>query len=266
MPLAALVPGRPALLHFGLFAVLLAIESVCPRHVVPGGRWPHVRRHLGLNALNLVLYAMFSGLALTLDELRLRQPFGLFMWLQLPSLVQLGLGLLLLDLCDYSFHRLEHAVGFLWRFHRVHHSDPGLDVTTSLRTHPVSLSLSWIYMQAGLWLLGAPQALLVLYFGIGAFVSHWQHANVELLAWRHERIVAFLVNTPRVHRRHHSRRPGDADGNFSDVLSLWDRLFGTYRGPAQSDVRFGVEGLDGPEQQDLLALLRSPEYQNIKSA
>jgi sterol desaturase/sphingolipid hydroxylase (fatty acid hydroxylase superfamily) len=201
MPLAALLPDRPALLHFGLFAVLLAIESVQPRHVVPGGRWPHVRRHLGLNALNLVLYAMFSGLALTLDELRLRHSFGLFMWLPLPSLAQLGLGLLLLDLCDYSFHRLEHAVGFLWRFHRVHHSDPGLDVTTSLRTHPVSLSLSWIYMQAGLCLLGAPQALLVLYFGIGAFVSHWQHANVELLAWRHERIVAFLVNTPRVHRR-----------------------------------------------------------------
>lgn len=260
MRLADFLPGCHAVLHFGLFAALLLIETAAPRRPIPGGRTRHVLRHFALNALNLLLYGGFAWLAARIGIWQQRHPFGLLHWLSLPSLIAVPLGLFLLDLCDYTFHRLEHHVPLLWRLHRVHHTDPGLDVTTSLRTHPLALLCSWLFMQAGLCLLGGPQWLLVLYFGIGAFVSHWQHANVELLSWRSERVLAWFINTPRVHRRHHSRAAGDAGCNFSDVLSLWDRLLGTYRGPAEDSVRFGVEGYDAPSQQGLSALLQSPRY------
>ena len=147
---------------------------------------------------------------------------------------------------------------WLWRFHRVHHTDRSPDATTSLRTHPVALVCLSLFMEGGSILIGTPLSVLLLYSGIAAAVSHWQHANVELHSPRTERVLSLLVNPPRVHRRHHSREPGDAHSNFSDVLSIWDRLFGTYRGPSSAPVQFGVSGHDDPPAQTLLGMLRSP--------
>lgn len=248
----------PALFHFSAFFALLLLETWRPRQAIPEGRLRHLGRHLWLDVLNLPIYALLGALAERIDGLCQQHRIGLLHQLPLPFWAQLALGLVLLDLCDYWFHRLEHRLPWLWRFHRLHHTDRSPDATTSLRTHPVALVCLSLFMEASSILIGTPLSVLLLYSGIAAAVSHWQHANVELHSPRSERLLALLVNPPRVHRRHHSRAPGDADCNFSDVLSIWDRLFGTHRGPAPAHVQFGVSGHDAPDAQTLLGMLRSP--------
>jgi len=253
-----LLQRLPAIFHFGAFFALLALETWRPRQPIPVGRLRHIGRHLSLDALNLPIYALLGLLAERIDVLCQQHRIGLLYQLPLPFWAQLTLGLVLLDLCDYWFHRLEHLLPWLWRFHRVHHTDRSPDATTSLRTHPVALVCLSLFMEGGSILIGTPLSVLLLYSGIAAAVSHWQHANVELHSPRTERVLSLLVNPPRVHRRHHSREPGDAHSNFSDVLSIWDRLFGTYRGPSSAPVQFGVSGHDDPPAQTLLGMLRSP--------
>ncbi len=136
-------------------------------------------------------------------------------------------GFLLLDLLRYAIHRFEHAVPLFWRFHALHHSDPDVDVTTSVRHHPIEYLFSSAVYWFAVIFLDIP-AVAVLSHGLAVFgMAAVQHGNIRLP----ERLEGWLqpmLVTVDMHRIHHSVALAEANSNYGAVLSVWDRLFGTF--------------------------------------
>ncbi len=167
---------------------------------------------------------------------------GLLHLLATPTWVAVAVTLPALDLVSYGWHRANHRIPALWRFHRVHHSDPTFTATTALRFHPGELVLSLPLRLAAVVLLGAPP-LGVLAFEVAFTLANLvEHSDLRL-PLRLERWLAFALVTPALHRRHHSIVRAELDTNFGTIFSLWDRALRSY-GESSSAQRF-VAGLPG---------------------
>lgn len=189
-----------------------------------------------------------------------RRGGGLFGALDGPGIVELGLAVLLLDLAIYWQHRLLHRVPWLWPLHRVHHSDVAVDASTGLRFHPLEIAGSMALKLALVALLG-PAPLAVMLFELWLSVgSLFTHANIALPA-RAERLLRGAIVTPAMHRIHHSVRREETDSNYGFNLSLWDRLFDSYRAaPADPErtMALGLSRWREPAALQLRALLWQP--------
>ena len=145
-----------------------------------------------------------------------------------PDVVAFTVSWLALDLVAYVEHRLKHRIPLLWRIHRLHHSDPDVDVTTTLRFHPFEVLLRTAVRGVVATAIGMPPIAAVAYSLLMAAVSVPSHANIRQPGsiWR---TLGLIVITPDFHRTHHSIDRDDCNSNFGLLLSCWDRLFGTYR-------------------------------------
>lgn len=175
----------------------------------------------------------------------IRSALGAEAWGLLPALgiapvAAAVLGVLLLDASFYLWHRANHRLTFLWRFHQVHHSDPDLDVTTALRFHFGEVLLSTMLRIAQLLLLGVPAAAFLIYAGAFQAAVLFHHSNLRLPA-RLDRALSWLIVTPRLHGVHHSQLPTETNSNYSVLTSIWDRLGGSLRHTADDHaVRIGL--------------------------
>ena len=206
--------------------------------------------------LRLAFPVLAVGLALQFEA----QGFGLLPRLGLPFWLDCLLAVVLLDLAIYWQHRWMHVVPLLWRLHRLHHSDTGFDVTTGLRFHPFEMALSMAYKLALLAALGAP-ALAVLVFelllSVGALFTHADFALPPAL----DRRLRWLLVTPSMHRIHHSTWQSETDSNYGFHLSIWDRLFGSYRAQPrapEASMPIGLEYFRSTREQTLYSLLLQP--------
>jgi sterol desaturase/sphingolipid hydroxylase (fatty acid hydroxylase superfamily) len=226
--------------------------------------FPALRRRLGnigVWLLNLVLAAFFLPPPHTIRPL-LAPIFGIGLpaWPIANTLLSFVSGFLVLDLLIYGVHRWMHAVPFLWRFHALHHSDPDVDVTTSVRQHPGEYML----VSAAYWIavivLGIP-AIVVLTHGLSVFAAAAiTHGNIRLPEWL-ERALQPVVITVDLHVIHHSVVYEEANANFGAVLSIWDRIFGTYRRlprAQQERIVFGVRELPRRDGLKPSAMLLTP--------
>ena len=218
-------------IFLALFALFAGLEAWVPRRVrnlSRGRRWP---TNLAITVLNTVA---LRGLAVLLPLLAIgaaldakAQGWGLFNQLDLPGWMELLLAVLILDLAIWVQHLVTHKVPLFWRFHRVHHADRDMDVTTGFRFHPVEI-LASMGLKIGLVYLLGPSALAVLVFEILlSGTALFNHANLAL-PLPLDRVLRLVLVTPDMHRVHHSNRREEHDSNFGFALSLWDRLFGTY--------------------------------------
>jgi sterol desaturase/sphingolipid hydroxylase (fatty acid hydroxylase superfamily) len=151
-----------------------------------------------------------------------------------------------LDLAIYFQHVLFHAVPGLWRLHRMHHTDLEFDVSTGLRFHPIEILLSMLIKFAVIAALGAPALAVLVFEVLLNATSMFNHANVRIPP-RIDRVLRWLVVTPDMHRVHHSKIVRETNSNYGFNLSVWDRIFGTYRDqPAlgHARMRIGVSGLE----------------------
>ena len=146
----------------------------------------------------------------------------------MPLWVQLVVGVPALDALSYALHRAFHASPILWRFHALHHSDPELDVSTTVRHHPGEALLMGFAVGILAGAVGLSPFVIGLYASLNLVVQFFAHANVGLPT-RLANTLAWLVVTPVLHRVHHSRHPADVATNYGLVFSVWDRLLGTYR-------------------------------------
>jgi sterol desaturase/sphingolipid hydroxylase (fatty acid hydroxylase superfamily) len=127
-----------------------------------------------------------------------------------------------------------HFVPAFWRFHRVHHTDTEFDVTTGLRFHIGEILLSQAWKMIVVLALGAP-AIAVLAFEIALnATSMFSHSNLHL-GRAVDRWLRLVTVTPEMHRVHHSVIAKETDSNYGFNLSLWDRMFGTYRAASVGD-------------------------------
>jgi sterol desaturase/sphingolipid hydroxylase (fatty acid hydroxylase superfamily) len=239
----------------GAVAVL---EAVVPLHA--RGRWGrlHLGANLALTALAFASYALLGGaLVVVLAGLEARG-FGLLPWLALPPPLEVFAAVAALDFATWAAHVSMHARPGLWRFHRVHHSDPAVDVTTTLRQHPGETLVRFAFLFAAAAALGASPAAYAIYRAASALNGLLEHANLRVPP-RLDALLSLLVVTPHMHKVHHSRAPEETDTNYGNLFSLFDRLFSTFtpsrRGPG---VAYGLEGFDEPAEQTTLALLSLP--------
>lgn len=211
---------------------------------------------IGTAVLRFGLPVLAVALAVSIHD----RGAGLMGWLNAPVAFEIVTAVVLLDLAIYWQHRLFHRIPWLWRLHRVHHCDPGFDVTTGVRFHPLEIALS-MGIKLGLILALGPHPAAVLAFelvlSLGAL---WTHTDVALPA-RVDRRLRLLLVTPSMHRIHHSVRRQETDSNYGFHLSVWDRLFGSYtarpREP-ERDMRIGLDAFRRPDDQRLFALLLNP--------
>lgn len=218
-------------------------------------------RNLGLVLIDsLLLRLAFPLLAVALAVSVEARGGGLFGWLAWPAWLEFLLALLLLDLAIYWQHRLFHRIPLFWRLHRVHHSDLHFDVSTGVRFHPLEIAASMGIKLVLVALLG-PAALAVLVFelllSLGSLFTHSDFALPERL----DRRLRRLLVTPSMHRIHHSTWQPETDSNYGFHLSIWDRLFRSYRAtpraPEQS-MPIGLEQFRDPAEQTLWQLLLQP--------
>lgn len=153
--------------------------------------------------------------------------WGLLNIVNLPTWVTWIIAFVVLDFVIWGQHVVTHKVPFLWRIHRVHHSDHDLDATSAVRFHPVEIVLSIFVKALAVILLGAPVMLVVIFEAFVNGSALFNHANFKL-PLGFDRVLRLFLVTPDMHRVHHSVINVETDSNYGFALSIWDRLFGVY--------------------------------------
>lgn len=256
--------GHEAALRFGGFAFVLASLALAER-VWPlrGDARPAKRQlaNLGLVMIDtLLLRLAFPLLAVALAVQVDARGGGLFGAMNAPAWFEIVSAVLLLDLAIYWQHRLLHLIPLLWPLHRVHHSDTAFDVTTGVRFHPFEIALS-MAIKLGLIVALGPAALAVVIFELLlSTASLLTHADFAFPP-RVDRVLRAVIVTPSMHRIHHSVLREETDSNYGFNLSVWDRLFGSYRARPQQPERcmpIGLPPWRDPAELGLLSLLLQP--------
>lgn len=252
-------------LVFGLLGGLMLLEAAHPRTAL---RHPLRSRWLA-NGLVLLVDQLLLRLLVPLGAALLASQWqlGLLQLANLPAPLAVLLTIVALDLTLFACHRLAHQWPILWRIHRLHHSDPDVDVTTGWRFHPLEALLHAGSVTAMIVLLGSPPLAVALYLLLQTTISMLSHANVRLPA-RLDRGLRYVVITPDMHRIHHSVLAADHHSNFAIGLSLWDRLLGSYREQPEAGhdaTRFGLDGRPPKQALSITAMLADPFTRNTGS-
>jgi len=242
-----------------VMALAALLETAVP--LFAGRAWTRSRRaaNLGLTGIVFLLnWLLSSGAALVALVLAAR-PASLMANTGLPLAIQIAAGVVLLDFSTgYLAHRVMHIWPAMWRFHQIHHSDDFVDVTTTYRTHPVETVWRFLFAIVPVWVFGLPAPAVVIQRLLQATNGVLGHANIRL--WPPlDRVLSLFWVTPNVHKIHHSRRLTETNSNYGNVLTIYDRLLGTYTpSDAAPRVAYGLDDVDPARLASVPGLLSMP--------
>ncbi len=222
-------------------------------------RLRHGARNLAFGLFNAALLRLLflAGFA-TVTAWSADHDFGLLRKIERPPWVEILIVFVLFDLWMYLWHRANHTVPLLWRFHRMHHSDPEMDATSAVRFHTGEVVLSAIARLAIVPLLGMTLRHLAIYEMVFLPVILFHHSNVRLPRWADHGLLALIV-TPAMHRVHHSRERPETDSNYGSIFPYWDYLAGSFRLRADAHtIDLGLDGMDDPSWQSLSGMFATP--------
>jgi sterol desaturase/sphingolipid hydroxylase (fatty acid hydroxylase superfamily) len=248
----------------GAVALLEALVPLAARPALPAGR----RKTNLLMTIQALLFAYLLTSAVAVAALYLpAASVGLMERAGLPAAAQILFGLVALDFAyGYVAHRSMHVSPMLWKYHRVHHSDPFVDVTTSFRTHPVEIAWRHAWMFATVWALGVPAAAVALFRVLSAVNGILEHANIRVRS-AVDAAVSRVWVTPNMHKVHHSREQAETNSNYGNLFTLHDRAFGTFLPTERAfSVRYGLDDVDPAEIRSFGALLAMPWRTHISRA
>ncbi len=256
------VRGYQTLLTVGLFVLLTLWETIGPYIAFKARRAPralHAGRNILMAVINLTIQRLlFVGAWVWVTEWTTTSQFGLLNIFDLSTWGHAIGAILLFDFWTYWWHKWNHEVFFLWRFHQVHHTDTEMDVTTAYRFHFGEMSISSLLRIPLLAAFGAQLWELALFDLILFANVQFHHANIGVTKGL-DRILRIFIATPEMHKVHHSRDPKELNSNYTSLLSIWDRLFGSFKiNPNSEDIEFGVDGYRKPEDQKVTSLLACP--------
>ncbi len=249
MPLADYVTAIRLPAALTVLAVLVLWESVHPFFPLFGhgphavrDRVVHGAKNIAIGLANIALVRVgFLGVWIATMAWSREHGVGVLHWVPMPDATGWIVAILLLDGWTYAWHRFNHVVPFLWRFHRLHHSDRQMDATTASRFHLGEIVLSSIARVPLLALIGCSVEQFAVYEVALLAVVQFQHANVGLPDAL-DRLLRLFIVTPHLHKVHHSVVVTEQNTNFSSLFSWWDRLARTLRlSPDQRTIVFGVD-------------------------
>ncbi|MEO7120445.1 MAG: sterol desaturase family protein [Ginsengibacter sp.] len=165
---------------------------------------------------------------------------------------------IVLDFGEYIYHVIMHKIDRLWMFHAVHHSDPIVDVSTTLREHPCenlirnSFTIIWVFFSGALfWIFFARQLIQI----VSNLLVHMNYRLPDKV----DAVVGLVFITPNLHQVHHHFEKPYTDCNYGDVLSIWDRMFGTFCRLPYEKIVFGVDTyMDQKVNSRYLSLMKLP--------
>jgi sterol desaturase/sphingolipid hydroxylase (fatty acid hydroxylase superfamily) len=241
-----------------LFVVFYSLEQILETQFNFKKRGQHFFHSVLFQIVFLIGNLFWATFTVFSIEWLNQNEIGLFYLIQIPVWLKLVLGVAMIDLVTYLFHRLSHKVPVLWRFHRVHHSDTTMDSTTYFRSHPVEI-LFWFgssnILAAGIF--GLDLLTVGLYYLVATPFFILEHTNLRFPVWL-DKTLGFVITTPNLHKIHHEQDQYYTDSNFADVFILWDRLFGTYKYKPVEQIKFGLKEFDENKKQTFWYLFISP--------
>lgn len=232
--------------------LLFALEFVFPWHRGQRKLRPGLALDVFYVYFNTLLLWVLFGNAVTQTAV-LAFNHALSAWFGIENLVAIELtnmqmwaryALMLLfgDFIGYLGHWLLHRVGFLWEFHKIHHSSEVLDVWNAQRFH-VGEQMFWPFFNyVPMALIGFPTGEVFIAGLIMSLLSSFSHANIKLPLGP----LKYIINNPQLHVWHHAKSVDSRRNvNYGDSLCMWDWLFGTaYLPPERPGLKLGFEGVD----------------------
>ena len=225
-----------------VLASVFALQFLA-EHLYPQRRevndWKAERFNLAIGLLNVLLTFLPAGFFVQWLQFLQAHKLGLLHQFALPFYVQLGLTILVMDLWLYMWHRWNHYIPFLWRFHSFHHKDTKMNSTTALRFHIAELFLSYPGKAVVCFVFGISFLPLLIYETLFFMAVVIHHSNIRITK-KQDAVYRTLFASPLMHRIHHSIRFEETNSNFGALFSFWDRLFGSSTSNAKGDVIFGL--------------------------
>ncbi len=206
----------------------------------------------------LLLRFMFLPIMIWLTIKNEHLNFGLNYIYNLPVWIEAAITFLVADYTNYLWHKLNHKLPLLWRFHIVHHSDPDLDLSTATRFHFGELIGSVFFRGAFVFFSGATPLMVIVYEIIFEAANLFHHSNTRL-PLRVEKALNTIIVTPRMHGIHHSIYQNEADSNYAVIFSFWDRLHHTFNLRVPQDaITIGVPAYNDLDELTAVFLFKLP--------
>ena len=229
------------------FVILAVLESKAPKRKLSQKELRlSYRTNISLFIFNSTVLSLMSTAPLLMLAEHYSGP-GLLSYFPSPAW-RAFLSFLLLDLLLYVWHRASHNFDVLWMFHKVHHNDPCLNVSTAFRIHIVELFIITALKAAYIFTLGLDRATVLINEVIITFFVMLHHTNIS---FKGENLLGRMFIVLYLHRAHHSTERSEHDHNYGAVISLWDRLFGTL-----AELEPAKIGIKGDSQQTFIKLMR----------
>lgn len=246
------------LLLVGLLVLMYNLESFMPYLAKPANKRRHDLHNFGISFIAFAVNGLIGSGVVFIVLYTSEHQLGLFNQIVMPTAAETILGILLIDFGSYCLHNLQHKTPFLWRFHRVHHSDPNLNTSSVLRFHPVDVALTQgIFYCIWIPLLGISMASFVIYGCLALPLLVMQHSNIRFPNWL-EKYGRLVFSTPGWHKIHHSDEQRYTDSHYGDVFTLWDRIFGTHHAVQPEEISYGLKEFRSDEHHTVKGQLLMP--------
>lgn len=248
-----------SLLLVGGITLFWLLEGVIPLFTFNYKKWRHALPNLFFTMTTVLINFALAFLLLKTSDWTVVHQFGIINWLHLPFWLYIILGVLLLDFVGaYLAHYVEHKVKPLWMIHLVHHTDHNVDTTTANRHHPLESLIRFFFTLLGVFIVGTPIGIVMLYQSISLVLSQFNHANIKLPR-KADEVLSWILVSPDMHKVHHHYVLPYTDSNYGNIFSIWDRIFGTYMKFDRDAIRYGVDTFpDEVENSRIKSLLKQP--------
>jgi sterol desaturase/sphingolipid hydroxylase (fatty acid hydroxylase superfamily) len=248
-----------ALVYWSVLTAFAGLEFFAPQFAKQqrAQRWP---ANFALGFINMALLPLAPISGFLAAGWAGRNGIGVLNWLEVWWPFAAIVTVAIQSLAAYATHRLFHSSPWFWRVHRVHHFDTAVDVSTGLRHHPLEIVLTLLIDSLVAIIFGLVPLMLMIYGFIDLMFALFSHANIKLPK-KMDQMLRVLFVTPRIHAIHHSSYQPETDSNYGTVLTIWDRLFGTYsdfRAECPEAIQFGLSELQDDRADDLWWQLKSP--------
>lgn len=219
----------------------------------------HAMINLGFTGIHLIIHTFLAIFIVMLSDWCQAEQWGIVYWVNANILWTIIISFLVLDFFGgWLVHITEHKIKFLWRFHVVHHADNNVDVTTGLRHHPIESVLRGVFFFMGIFLSGSPIYAVMIFQTILILATGFTHANISLPAWL-DKSLSYVLVSPNMHKVHHHWKQPYTDSNYGAVLSIWDRLLGTFMKLEKKDIRYGLDRhYPNEKDEDFMMLMKKP--------
>jgi len=252
-------------LFWGVLLFFLSLEILIPYRPSSVSKVKRWINNLALTLFNsILLNLIFSTAIVYTATYSQANKMGVLNMVQAPGWLKIIVTVAFMDFMLYVWHLLNHEIPLLWRFHRVHHSDLNMDVSTATRFHLGELAISAVIKISLIFFLGASPTGVLIFESVLVLCTQFHHSSLKVPK-SFETLWWILFVPPSMHRIHHSVKIKERDTNYGTIFSLWDRILGTLIiNVDQNEIRIGVGAYHKPEKLNFHQLLVMPFIKPVR--